>query len=125
MKEVKAYIRVHMLDKVIRALEEAGFTDMTVDDLRVIRRGLREEDLEYSAELADRYMNVAKLAMVVRDQDVALVTGLICERARTGAKGDGLIYVSPVEAAIHIRTGVSGEEAVESPSPAGKGEVTR
>jgi nitrogen regulatory protein PII len=31
-----------------------------------------------------------------------------------GAKGDGLIYVSPVEVAIHIRTGLSGEQAVES-----------
>lgn len=115
MKEVKAYIRTHMLDKVIRALEAAGFTDMTVDDLRTIRRGLREEDLEYSVELADRYMNVAKLAMVVRDQDVTVVTRTICERARTGAKGDGLIYVTPVEDAIHVRTGVQGEEAVESP----------
>jgi nitrogen regulatory protein P-II 1 len=117
MKEIKAYVRVHMLDKVIRSLEEAGFTDMTVDDLRAIRRGLRDEDLEYSVELADRYMNVAKLAMVVHDRDVDVVTRTICERARTGAKGDGLIYVSPIEEAIRIRTGLSGDQAVESPTP--------
>ncbi len=115
MKEIKAYIRVHMLDKVIRALEAAGFTDMTVDDLRAICRGLREEDLEYSVELVDRYMNVANLAMVVRDQDVAIVARTICERPRTRAKGDGLIYVTPIEDAIHVCTGTRGESAVESP----------
>lgn len=115
MKEIKAYIRTHMLDKVIRSLEEAGFTDMTVDDLRAVRRGLRDEDLDYSLELAERYMNVAKLALVVRDSDVAAVTRIICERARTGQKGDGLVYVSPVENAISVRTGVSGDAAVESP----------
>jgi nitrogen regulatory protein P-II 1 len=115
MKEIKAYVRPHMLDKVIHALEEAGFTDITVDDLRAVRRGLREDDLEYSVELAERYMSVVKLALVVRNRDVTSVTRIIAERARTGVKGDGLIYVSPVEDAIHIRTGTRGEPAVESP----------
>jgi nitrogen regulatory protein P-II 1 len=116
MKEIKAYVRVHMLDKVIRALEAAGFTDMTVIDVRAIRRQLRSQDLAYSLELAKRYMNVAKLAIVVRDDDVAAVSDIICTSARTGTKGDGLIYVTPVEQAIHIRTGASGESAIESPA---------
>lgn len=115
MKEIKAYVRVHRLDKVVSGLEDAGFTDMTVIDVRAIRRGIAEEDLEYSPELAERCMNVAKLAIVVRDADVDLVTRVIRERARTGVKGDGLIYVCPVDEAIHIRTGTCGETAVESP----------
>ena len=114
MKEIKAYMRVHMLDKVIRGLEASGFTDMTVIDVRAIRRGLREEDVEYSLELASRCMNVAKLTMVVRDVDVEAVVRIVREHARTGHKGDGLIYVSNVEDAIHIRTGERGESAVES-----------
>ena len=114
MKEIKAYVRVRMLDKVVRALEEAGFTDMTVIDVQAIRHGISDEDLEYSFELAERYMNVAKLAIVVRDPDVDKVVGVIRERGRTGRKGDGLIYVCPVDDAIHIRTGASGESAVES-----------
>lgn len=116
MKEIKAYVRIPMLDKVIRGLEEAGFTDMTVIDVRAIRHGLREDDLAYSIELAERYMNVAELVLVVRDQDVPAVTHIICARARTGTKGDGLIYVSPVEDAIHIRTGECGEQAAVSPT---------
>ncbi len=115
MKEIKAYVRVNMVAKVIRALEEAGFTDMTVIDVRAIRRGLRDEDLEYSAELAERYMSVAKLEMKFRDGDVELARRVITANARTGTHGDGLIFVSAVEDAIHIRTGMCGEDAVESP----------
>ncbi|MGH7893577.1 MAG: P-II family nitrogen regulator [Candidatus Binatia bacterium] len=113
MKEIKAYVRINMLDKVIHGLEAAGFTDMTVLDVRALRRGVPDVDLEYSVELVARYMNVAKLEIVVRDQDVAVATRIICEHARTGTKGDGLVYVSAVEQAIHIRSGASGEAAVE------------
>lgn len=116
MKEIRAYVRVHMLDKVVRALEDAGFTDMTIADLRAVRQGLHEEDLHYSIEIAERFMNVAELALVVRDSDVGTVTRLICKKARTGKKGDGLVFVCPVDDVIHIRTGASGEAAVDSPS---------
>ncbi len=82
MKEIKAYVRVHMVDKVIRGLEEAGFTDMTVIDVQAIRKGLRDEDLDYAVELAERYMSVAKLEIVVRDRDVE---GVRCGSAPTSA----------------------------------------
>ena len=36
----------------------------------------------------------------------------ICERGRTGAVGDGKIFVMPVEEVIRIRTGEAGEEAL-------------
>jgi nitrogen regulatory protein P-II 1 len=105
MKLIKAYIRTNMIDKVIRALEDGGFTDMTVIDVKAIRRGLNERDLEYSLELTERYMNVAKLDMVLQDGDVQRAKEIILKTARTGKKGDGFIYTSPVDEAIHIRTG--------------------
>lgn len=105
MKLIKAYIRTNMIDKVIDALEAAGFTDMTVIDVRAIRGGIDPKDLEYSVELAERYMNVAKLEIVIEDQRVETAKETILKTARTGRKGDGLVYVSPVDEAIHIRTG--------------------
>lgn len=105
MKLIKAYIRTNMIDKVIRALEDAGFTDMTVIDVRAIRSGIDPADLEYSVEIAERYMNVAKLDMILEDKDVERAKEIMLKTARTGRKGDGFIYVSPVDEAIHIRTG--------------------
>ena len=107
MKLIKAYIRTNMIDKVIHALEAAGFTDMTLIDVKAIRQGIDPKDLEYSIELAKRYMNVAKLEMVLEDKHVELARETILKTARTGRKGDGFVYVSPVDEAIHIRTGKS------------------
>ena len=112
MKEIKAYIRVNMIDKVIRALEGAGVSNMTVIAVRALWQDIRPEDLQYSLELAKKYMDVAKLELVTRDKDVPQLVTLIVEAARTGRSGDGLIYVSPVEDAVHIRTGTQGEEAL-------------
>ena len=53
----------------------------------------------------ERYMNVAKLEIVLKDEHVDLAKEMILKTARTGRKGDGLVYVSSVDEAIHIRTG--------------------
>lgn len=60
MVEIKAFVRVNAVDKVIRALEAAGITNLTVIDVRAIWQGLKH-DLHYSVELTERYMNVAKI----------------------------------------------------------------
>lgn len=113
MKEIKAYIRVNMIDKVIHALEGAGVSNMTVIDVKAVWKDLRQEDLLYSLELAERYMNVAKLEIIARDEEASQLVELIAQTARTGRSGDGLIYVSSVEDAVHIRTGARGEEALK------------
>jgi nitrogen regulatory protein PII len=60
---------------------------------------------------------------VVRDGDVGTVTRLICKKARTGKKRDGLVFVCPVDDVIHIRTGISGEASLEpTGAPAAKNE---
>jgi nitrogen regulatory protein PII len=105
MKLIKAYIRTNMIDKVVQALESSGFTDMTVIDVKAVRSGIDPKDLEYSIEIAERYMNVAKLEIVLQDDDVELAKEMILKTARTGRKGDGLVYVSSIDEAIHIRTG--------------------
>ncbi|MEW6325626.1 MAG: P-II family nitrogen regulator [Nitrospirota bacterium] len=111
MKEVKAYIRRNMIDHVIRALEQDGFTDMTLVDVKGLTAGLKPEDYHYSLELAEKYMNVVKLEIICRDQDAERVVGLIKTAAHTGRKGDGLIYVTPVEHAVRIYT--EGEDSID------------
>jgi nitrogen regulatory protein P-II 1 len=115
MKEIKAYIRIMLIDRVIRALEDAGVTNITVIDVRALWHGLRREDLRYSVELAERYMNVAKLETLVPDQDAERVIELIRATARTGRPGDGIVYAVPVDDAVHIRTGRRGDAAASTP----------
>ena len=112
MKEIKAYIRTGLVDQVIRALEDAGVTNMTVIDVRALWQGVRGEELSYSLELAERYMNVAKLETVVADAEAGRVIEVIRGAARTGRPGDGIIYAVAVDEAVHIRTGRRGETAL-------------
>ena len=53
-----------------------------------------------------------KLETVVGDDDVENVVNAIRESANTGKIGDGKIFVLPIEQAIRIRTGESGNEAL-------------
>jgi nitrogen regulatory protein P-II 1 len=54
----------------------------------------------------------SKIELVVKDSDTERAIGVIVEAARTGAIGDGKIFVSPVSDAIRVRTGERGEAAL-------------
>jgi nitrogen regulatory protein P-II 1 len=116
MLEIKAFIRVNMVDKVVQALESAGISNITVIDVRAIWAGLKEtpREVRYSLELAERYMNVAKLETLVKDEDGERVIELIRTAARTGRPGDGIVYALPVRSAVHVRTGRRNDDALST-----------
>jgi nitrogen regulatory protein P-II 1 len=105
MKEVKAYIRHNMVGKVIEALEQAGYTNINLIDVKGIKTGLKQEEYLYSLELAEKYMNVVKIEIVCADHDADRIVEIIGEKARTGQKGDGLVFVTPVEGVVRISNG--------------------
>jgi nitrogen regulatory protein PII len=51
---------------------------------------------------------------VVSDADVEAVVESILKHGRTGAVGDGKVFVMPVDAAYRVRTGESGEEVLQA-----------
>jgi nitrogen regulatory protein PII len=113
MKEIKAYIKPHMLSKVTRALQRTeGLTGLSVTDVRGFGRGrakgvrhrIEDDVLDYSLRM--------KLEILCRDEKVDEIVSLIEKTAHTGLRGDGKIYVTPVEMAVRISTGERGESAV-------------
>jgi len=54
----------------------------------------------------------SKIELVVKEADTEIVISLIVEASRTGAIGDGKIFVIPVSDAIRVRTGERGEAAL-------------
>lgn len=114
MLEIKAFIRVNVVDRVVASLEAVGVSNITVIDVRAIWTGLKRapSDVQYSLELAERYMNVAKLETVVHPENVEMVMEVIRTAARTGRPGDGVVYALPVHSLVHIATGRRGEDAL-------------
>lgn len=54
-----------------------------------------------------------KIEVVVPDEDVPKVLNAITTNARTGEeRGDGKIFIIPVEGAVRVRTGEMDESAI-------------
>ena len=58
------------------------------------------------------YIPKRMLTILIPDQDVSLVVEAIMRVNQTGQKGDGRIFVSPIDEAIRVRTGENGDKAI-------------
>lgn len=108
MKEIKAYVRPALADHVIDMIEDKS-TDspgIATSEVRVFGHPEDTDPLERT--------HLAKLEIVVRDEEVEGVVDIILDHAQTGHSGDGAIFVSEVTEAIRIRNGKRDREAVHS-----------
>ena len=101
MKMIRAFIRPEKEQEVVLALEGAGFPSLT--KMPVFGRG-KQKGLQVGPVHYDELPKTL-LMMVVNDNEVERVTGIISEKARTGFIGDGKLFISPVEASYTVRTG--------------------
>jgi nitrogen regulatory protein P-II 1 len=98
MKEVKAYIHNNRAADVVRALRKAGFTSLTVVDVKGTFEALDAEEQEYSTELGTRVITESKIELVCKDDQVNEVIERIKDNAKTGMERSGAIYVSDITA---------------------------
>jgi nitrogen regulatory protein P-II 1 len=112
MKKIEAIVREERFHLIKIALEEKGFISMTVSD--VMGRG-KQKGVTLKWRVGEHrieFLPKKKIEIVVEDADCQTIVDTICERGKTGAVGDGKIFVIPVENAIRIRTGDSGSDAI-------------
>ena len=114
MKLVTAVIKPHKWEEVRVALESAGVTGMTVSEVSGYGRQKGHTEVYRGAEYDITLVPKVRIEIVVDDKDVGVVTEAILKHARSGEIGDGKIFILPVEAAIRIRTGESGEEVLQA-----------
>lgn len=113
MKEIKAYIKPSKLSALALTLHELeGLTGMSVVDVQGFGRS-RVKNAHYRGvnDLVD-YVPHLKIEIVCRDEMVEKIVCIIEETAHTGIRGDGNIYVSSIDTAVHIKTGARGESVV-------------
>jgi nitrogen regulatory protein PII len=114
MKKIEAFIRHEAFEPIRMDLLEKGFPSLSVGQYRGSGRQKGITEHYRGSELTIHLRPKMKLEIVVDDRDVGVVTEAILKHARTGAIGDGKIFVLPVQDAIRIRTGESGEEVLQS-----------
>lgn len=114
-KKIEAIVREEKLNVVKDALRQIGIIGMNVCEVRGHGRGggivLAGRTGTYQVDLLPR----VQINIVLSDHNVGKTIQTICDAARSGKNGDGMVFVYPVEEVIRIRTGERGHDALMYP----------
>ena len=112
MKKIEAIIRPHKLDEVHSALQEAGFSGLTVSEVRGYGRQKGHKEIYRGSDYNIEFVPKLKLELVCDDDKLESAISIVINNAKTGQVGDGKIFVLNVEETIRIRTEESGTTAL-------------
>jgi nitrogen regulatory protein P-II 1 len=113
MNKIEAIVRPEKLEIVKEALAEAGFVGLNI--VNVTGRGV-QKGIVHAGRGGEEYrvdmLPKSKIELVVKDADTERAVNTIIDAARTGAIGDGKIFIMPVSEAIRVRTGERGDASL-------------
>jgi nitrogen regulatory protein P-II 2 len=112
MKLVIAIIQPHRLDTVREALTAIGIDGMTVSEVRGYGRQKGHTEIYRGAEYTISFLPKLKLEVAVPESRVDETVAAITKSARTGKIGDGKIFTLDLDAALRVRTGETGDDAL-------------
>lgn len=112
MKKLECIIKPFKLEEVKEALSELGITGMTVSEVKGFGRQKGHTELYRGSEYTVDFLPKVKLEIVLPDDLIEKAVQIIVNAAKTGNIGDGKIFVYPIQEAIRIRTGETGEKAI-------------
>ncbi|HYW79715.1 MAG TPA: P-II family nitrogen regulator [Thermoguttaceae bacterium] len=124
MKEVLAVIRMNKMNETKRALADAGIVSATARKVMgrgkgkvdfLLLKGAQEGYEEAINQLAPGPKLIPKrmLTIVVPDEFVKKTVETIIDVNKTGSPGDGKVFVMPLRDAIRVRTGETGQAALD------------
>ncbi|MDL1973910.1 MAG: P-II family nitrogen regulator [Deltaproteobacteria bacterium] len=112
MKKIEAIIKPFKLDDVKEALTEIGVHGMTVSEVKGFGRQMGHTEIYRGAEYQVDFVPKIRLEVVVDSEVAPQVVNVIEQKAKTGAIGDGKIFVTSLDEVVRIRTGERGVEAI-------------
>jgi nitrogen regulatory protein P-II 1 len=105
LKKIEAIIRPFKLDEVKSALDEVGVTGLTVIEAKGFGREKGHAEIYRGIKYFVDFLPKSKIEITVVDRLLPCVVEAIVQSARSGEIGDGMIFVSNIDEAIHIRSG--------------------
>ncbi len=112
MKRIEAIVRPEVLEVLRQQLEKVGYPGVMVSEIKGHGKQRGVSHQFRGTEYKEYFLSKAKIEMIVPDALVKKLVDTISEVCRTGAVGDGKIFITSVENAIRIRTGESGDTAL-------------
>jgi nitrogen regulatory protein PII len=101
MKKIEATIPLSKLNEVQDALEIIGIDEMTACEVKGFSRQNRHREIYRGQEHTINFLPMAKIDLVVADQNADAAVKVLIRSARTGATGDGKVLISDVKEASY------------------------
>jgi nitrogen regulatory protein P-II 1 len=114
MKKIEAIVRASKFEAVKLALSEKSINFFTFYEVKGYGHEKGKHRSYRGAEYDQGYIARIKLEIIISEHFVSAAVESIQAAAKTGEKGDGIIYVSSLESLTNIRTGLEGSEAINS-----------
>lgn len=112
MKLVTAIIKPFKLEDVKSALEAKGINGLTVSEASGYGRQKGHTEVYRGAEYTVDLVPKVRVEVLVDDSAADTVIEAIVAAAQTGKIGDGKVWMVPVDAAVRVRTGERGIDAI-------------
>ena len=112
MKLIIAVIKPFKLEELREALTDAGVQGLMVSEVKGYGRQAGHTEIYRGAEYVVNFVPKIKLEIAVTDDAVDTIVATISEKAKTGKIGDGKVFVLPLEQAVRVRTGETGNDAL-------------
>lgn len=110
MKKIEAIIRPQRLMAVSSMLYEIGIIGMNISEIRGHGNEMGAVQIwrgrEYKIDMHEKI----KIEVVVSEIEVESVVNIVLKEAKTGATGDGRIFITHIESAYKIRSGEKWED---------------
>jgi nitrogen regulatory protein P-II 1 len=115
LKKVEAIIREDKVNDVKDALAEIGIMGLNIFE---VRGHGRQGGIQLVGRAGTYQVNMLpkiQVNIVLSDRNLEAAIDAILKAAYTGEPGDGLIFVSPIDEVIRIRTRERGQDAMMYP----------
>ena len=98
-------------------LTQGAWTDatdpgITITESKGFGRQRGHTEVYRGAEYKVEFIPKVRIEVLAGDDEAQRVADVIVESARTGAIGDGKVWVSPLETIVRVRTGERGTDAI-------------
>jgi nitrogen regulatory protein P-II 1 len=115
LKKIEAIIREDKVNDVKDALSEIGIVGLNIFEIRGHgRQGGIKLAGRSGSYMVDMLPKI-QVNIVLSDRNLDATVDAILRAAYTGEQGDGLIFISPVDEVIRIRTRERSQEAMIYP----------
>jgi nitrogen regulatory protein P-II 1 len=115
LKKIEAIIREDKVNDVKDALAKIGIVGLNMFEIRGHGRQGGIQLLGRAGTYQVNMLTKIQINIVLSDRNLEETIETILDSAFTGEPGDGLIFVSPVDEIIRVRTRERGQDAVMYP----------